>query len=197
MASGPAQVYGCQRVRCGNPATQCDNCRTCCGTVCAGGQPACGDASKQDLKNFAGDWDMETWSLAADGRKLEGKGTATGSLEGDHAVRIVVNDFEAPEVPGAIGGGTLLISFHPEQGLSFEIDLPAADRKLQFTGQFKSGKYVFYLFDGGGGETITGMQRSSLRLEIQSMNHETWVAETYVSFEGRTTQVQSTRLTRR
>jgi hypothetical protein len=153
-------------------------------------------AASHDLKNFAGDWDMETWSLAADGRKLEGKGTATGSLEGEHAVRIVVNDFEAPEVPAAIGGGTLLISFHPEEGLSFESDLPAADRKLQFTGQFKSGKYVFYLFDGDG-ETITGMQRSSLRLEIQSINHEAWVAETYVSFEGQTTQVQSTRLTRR
>ena len=161
------------------------------------GQPEVSDdeAARQSLNNFEGNWDMETWSLAADGRKLEGKGTATGSLEGDYAVRIVVNDFEAPEVPGATGGGTLLIALHPERGLSFETDLPAADRKLQFTGQFTSGKFVFYLF-GGVGETITGIQRSSLRLEIQSMGHDTWVAETYASFEGKTTQVQSTRLTR-
>ena len=164
----------------------------------AGSQPAVSDskAATMGLKNLAGNWDMEAWSLAADGRKIEGTGTATGSLEGDHAVRIVVNDFDAAELPDAIGGGTLLITLHPERGLLFESDFPAADRKLQMTGQFTSGKYVFYLF-GGGGETMTGIQRTSLRIEVQSMDQNSWVANTYASFEGRTTQVQSTRLTRR
>lgn len=148
------------------------------------------------LTNLVGDWDMEAWSLAADGRKIQGMGTATGSPEGDYSVRIVINDFYAAELPDAIGGGTLLITQHPEQGLLLESDIPVADRKLQMTGQFKSGKYVFYLF-GGGGETITGIQRTSLRIELQSMDQDTWIAKTYASFEGNTTQVQSTRLTRR
>ena len=160
-------------------------------------QPAVSDseAARLGLQNFAGDWDMEMWSLAADGRRIAGKGTVTGSLEGDYAVRIVIKDFEAPEVPDATGGGTLLIALHPERGLSFESDLPAADSKLQLTGQFNSGKYIFYLF-GGRGETMTGIQRSSLRLEVQSIDQRTWVAETYTSFEGQTTQVQSARFTR-
>jgi hypothetical protein len=160
-------------------------------------QPAAsdGNAATMGLKNLVGNWDMESWSLADDGRKIEGAGTATGSPEGDHAVRIVVNDFDAAELPDAIGGGTLLITLHPERGLLFESDLPAADRKLQMSGQFTSGKYVFYLFDGGG-ETMTGIQRTSLSIEVQSVDQNTWVANTYASFEGRRTHIQSTRLVR-
>jgi len=163
----------------------------------AAAQPAASDRSAATigLKNLVGDWDMEAWSLNVDGRKIQGTGTATGSPEGDYSVRIVINDFDAAELPDANGGGTLLITLHPEQGLLFESDFPAADRKLQMTGQFKSGKYIFYLF-GGGGETMTGIQRSSLRIEFQPMDQDTWLADTYASFEGNTKLVQSTRLTR-
>lgn len=166
-------------------------------TAPAASQPAAsgGNAAMMGLNNLVGKWNMESWSLAADGRKIEGTGTATGSPEGDHAVRVVVNDFDAAELPDAAGGGTILITHHPERGLSFESDLPAADRKLQMTGQFKSGKYVFYLFDGGG-NTVTGIQRTSLSIEIQSVDQNIWLANTYASFEGHRTHIQSTRLVR-
>lgn len=160
-------------------------------------QPAArdGNATTTSLNNFVGNWTMESWSLAGDGRKIEGTGIATGSPEGDHAVRIVVNDFYSAELPEAIGGGTILISHHPERGLSFESDLAAADRKLQMTGQFESGKYVFYLFDGSG-DTVTGVQRTSLSIEVESVDQNTWIANTYASFEGTRTHIQSTRMVR-
>lgn len=154
------------------------------------------DAIRAGLRHFAGSWNVEAWSLAADGRKLNGQGTATGSLEGDYAVRIVVDSFSAPELPDATGGGDVLMSYHPERGVSLVTNLPASDRKLQLTGQFQSGKFVFYLI-GGGGETMTGVPRSSVRLEVHPVDADNWVANTYASFEGATTQVQSTRFTRR
>jgi len=154
-----------------------------------------GEAARLGLKNFAGEWRMDMWSLAADGRRLEGTGSATGTLVGDYAVRITIDDFNAPDVPDATGGGEVLIAQHPEKGLSLESDLRVADRKLKLTGQFDTGKYVFYLF-AGGGETVTGVKRSSLRIEVHSTGGDEWVAGTYASFEGNTTQVQSVRFTR-
>lgn len=154
------------------------------------------NATTNSLKSLVGDWDMVAWSLTADGHKIQGAGTVTGSSEGDYSVRLVVNDFHAAEVPDAIGGGTLLVTQHPEQGLLFESDFPAADRKLQMAGRNESGKYVFYLF-GSDGVTMTGIQRASLYVELQSIDQDTWVADTYSSFKGQKSKVQSTRLTRR
>lgn len=138
---------------------------------------------------------MAAWSLTADGRKLEGKGMATGTLEGDYAVKIVVDSFAAPELPEATGGGDVVMSYHPERGLSLVTNLPASDRTLQLNGQYRSGKFVFYLI-GGSGETMTGVPRSSVRLEVQPVDADSWVANTYASYEGATTQVQSTRFSR-
>jgi hypothetical protein len=154
------------------------------------------DAIRRGLTGFAGSWRMVAWSLAADGRRIEGQGTATGTLSGDYAVRIKVDSFSAPELPDAAGGGDVLMTYHPERGLSLATNLPASDRKLQLTGQYQSGKFVFYLV-GSGGETMTGIPRSSVRLEIQPVDQNSWVADTYASFEGATSHVQSTRFTRR
>ena len=148
------------------------------------------------IKSFSGDWNMEMWSLDSNGDRIEGKGTATGSPVGDYSIRIDIEQFDAPSLPDAVGGGFFQITLHPERGLLFASDFPVADRKLELNGQVQSGKYVFYLF-GGGGETITGVQRTSLRLEIHSIDQDTWEANTFASFQGSTTQVQSARLIRR
>lgn len=56
------------------------------------------------MKNFAGDWDLNIWSLASDGRKVVGSGKALGTTEGDNATRIVIASFESAEFPEATGG---------------------------------------------------------------------------------------------
>jgi hypothetical protein len=139
---------------------------------------------------------MKSWSLTADGRRLEGAGTVTGSAVGDHAVRLTVAEFVASEMPNARGGGIIQISLHPQRGLSLKSSLPATDEELNLTGQVQSGKYVFYQI-GGGGETMSGMQRSSFRLELRPIDEDSWVAETYSSVDGRTTQIQGASFTRR
>ena len=148
------------------------------------------------LDSFVGEWNVQVWSLAADGRRLEGQGTASGAKFGDLAVDITINEFIASDLPDATGGGAVRITNHPERGLTLETDLPVADRKLQLTGQVSGGAYVFYLV-GGGGETVTGIRRTSVRIEVRSLSADAWEAATYASVDGETVQVQGTRFTRR
>ena len=60
-----------------------------------------------------------------------------------------------------------------------------------------SSDYNFYLIGSSGGETMTGVMRSSVRVEVRSSGPELWVADTYSYVNGKDTQVQSYRFTRR
>ena len=153
------------------------------------------ESARAGLKSMVGEWDMEMWSLTADGEKIRGVGSVVGSAVGDYSVRLTVNEFSAPEMPNAKGGATVQISSHPERGLSLTSDIRVTDEKLRLTGQFEAGKYVFYLI-GAGGESMTGVQRSSVRLEFERVDENNWSANTYSSVDGRTTQIQSAKLTR-
>lgn len=157
------------------------------------------DAGRLGLRNFAGDWTMKMWSLAADGRELEGKGIAKGVLEGDNAVRITISEFDAPEFPDATGGGRVLIAYEPGKGFSLETNFRYSDEVLKLTGgyQAESNKYIFYLVGGPGGQTATGIERTSVRLEIRSLDRRSWIADTFAQVDGQSIRVQSTRFSRR
>lgn len=151
------------------------------------------------LRNFAGDWNLDMWSLATDGSKLEGRGIATGTVMDDSATQIVITEFVAAAFPEATGGGRLTISHVPEQGFMLESEFAHSDELLRFSGQYDAatGRYTFRLFVGSGGETATGIRRSSVRVEIRSLDIETWVAEAYAIVDGQSIQIQSYRFTRR
>ena len=51
-------------------------------------QVTVGDIGQSRLKNFVGDWDLSTWSLAADGSRLAGSGVAKGLSASANAARI-------------------------------------------------------------------------------------------------------------
>ena len=157
------------------------------------------DRGRISLRNFRGDWNLDMWSMATDFSKLEGRGAATGTPMGDSATQIIITEFASAAFPAATGGGRLLISHVPERGFTLESEFKYSDELLRFAGQYDevTGRYIFYLFDGSGGETATGMPRSSVRVEIRSLDLETWVANTYSSVNGQSIQVQSYRFTRR
>jgi hypothetical protein len=161
--------------------------------------PSAEDRGRISLRNFNGDWNLEMWSLASDFSKLRGNGTATGTSMGGSATRINITEFSAAFFPEATGGGRMLISHVPEQGFTLESEFKFSGELLRFSGQYDevTGRYIFHLSDGSGGETATGMPRSSVRVEIRSLDLETWVAETYSSVDGQSIQVQSYRFTRR
>jgi hypothetical protein len=70
---------------------------------------------------------------------------------------------------------------------------------LVFSGHYDAatGRYIFQRSDGDGGVTATGMRRSSIRVEVRSLDIDTWVAEAYSSVDGQSIQIQSYSFTRR
>jgi len=167
----------------------------------AASKPAAGaavDRGRIGFRNFIGDWNLDMWSLASDGSKLEGKGVAQGSAEGESATRIMITEFRSAAFPTATGGGQVLFSYEQGKGFLLVSNFRYSDEVLRFTGQYQAdtGKYVFYLFGGPGGQFATGVARSSVRVEVRSLDTASWIADIFSSVDGRTTQVQSYRFTR-
>jgi len=155
------------------------------------------ESGRIGLRNFVGDWDLNMWSLAADGSKLEGRGVAQGVAEGD-STRITFTEFSAPAFPAATGGGQVRITLEEGRGFALESWFKHSNEALKFSGRYEpdTGRYIFFAF-GSEGETATGIRRTSVRVEIRSVDISTWVAETYASVEGQSMVVQSFRFTRR
>ena len=101
--------------------------------------------------------------------------------------------------PMGADGGQVFIYHVPDQGFMLESEFKYSGELVKFSGQYDdvTGRYTFYLSDDTGGETATGMPRSSVRVEIRSLDLDTWVAETYSSVSGQSIKVQSYRFTRR
>lgn len=157
------------------------------------------DRGRIGFRNFIGDWDLEMWSLDTDGNKQEGRGLATGTAEGENATRIIITEFQADAFPAATGGGQILFSYEPEKGFFLVSNFKHSGEVLRFTGQYQSdtGLYVFYLFGAPAGQIATGIVRSSVRVEVRSLDTASWVADTFSSVSGQTINVQSYRFTRR
>ena len=155
------------------------------------------EAGRIGLRNFVGDWDLNMWSLSADGEKLAGSGIAQGVAEGD-STRITFTEFSAPAFPAATGGAQVKIGYEEGKGFTLESWFAHSNEVLKFSGRYEAdtGRYVFYLF-GSSGELATGVPRSSVRVEIRSEDIATWVADTYSAVEGQSLLVQSYRFTRR
>jgi len=161
--------------------------------------PTADDRGRIGLRNFRGDWNFDMWSLATDFSKLKGQGVATGTPMGDSATQIIITEFASAAFPKATGGGRLLISHVPERGFTLESEFKYSGELLKFSGQYDevTGRYIFYLSDDTGGETATGMPRTSVRVEVRSLDLDSWVAETYSAVDGQSIKVQSYRFTRR
>jgi hypothetical protein len=138
------------------------------------------------------------WSLASDGNRLEGRGVAAGVAESDSAARITFTEFSAPAFPAATGGGQVRIAYEEGRGFTLESWFKHSNETLRFSGRYEAetGRYVFYAL-GSEGETATGVVRSSVRVEIRSVDIATWIAETYASVDGQSLVVQSYRFSRR
>ena len=110
----------------------------------------------------------------------------------------MITEFESAAFPAASGGGQILLSYEAGKGFLLVSAFSHSDEVLRFSGQYQAdtGKYVFYMFGGTDSTFKTGVPRTSVRVEIRSLDSSSWIAETYSSIDGRMTQVQSYRFTR-
>jgi hypothetical protein len=155
------------------------------------------DSGRIGLRNFVGDWDLQMWALSSDGNRLQGSGVAQGVAEGD-STRITFTEFSARDFPAAKGGGQVKIGYEEGKGFMLESWFAHSNEVLRFSGRYEAdtGRYVFFMF-GSSGELATGVPRSSVRVEIRSVDIATWTADTYSTVDGQSLVVQSYQFTRR
>ena len=157
-----------------------------------------GERGRLGLRSFAGDWELDVWSLAADGSKLRGEGMATGAVDDAGNVVVTITEFSSSDFAGATGGGEIEIAYDEQRGFSLVTDFQFSEEVLQFSGQFdgSTGVYTFYLFGSSAGTIATGAERTSVQVEIRSLDPRSWLADTWSSVDGQRTHVQSYRFTR-
>lgn len=163
-----------------------------------GNRRAADELGRIALRNFIGDWKLDVWSLAKDGEKLAGSGRANGVGADGSTATITISEFHADAFPDATGGGEILMAHEPGKGFTLQTDFRYSGETLRFSGNYQAetGRYVFYLLTGSAGKTATGMPRSSVTVEIRSLDIRTWVADTYANVDGQSLHVQSYRFAR-
>jgi len=155
------------------------------------------DAGKRHLDDFIGEWNLDIWVLAEDGKKITAKGKAKGVLEAKTKARI---DYQEIRVDGYddIVTGFSILDYDGESGFSLENTFSVSNETLKFVGEYipQNNAYNYYLSGANGGKTMTGIVRSNVRVEVRISGSNLWVAETYTMVDGKEVKIQSYRFTK-
>lgn len=155
------------------------------------------DAGKRHLDDFIGDWNISAWALVADGKKITATGKAKGVLESKTKASIKYNDLKSSGHDAALSG-ELVMHYDEKSGFSLENRFSSQQESLAFVGEYipDGNKYNYYATSGDGGESVSGVIRSNLRVEIRVSGNNMWVAETFTFLDGKEVMIQSYRFTR-
>ena len=151
-------------------------------------------AGKRHLGDFAGDWNLDIWALDADGKKITARGKATAVMPGKDTLRIEYKEIESPGYEQKITGSSL-VNYSANNGFTFENEFSVYPEVRKFVGEYVPEKnaYNFYPSQNKEGETITGVIRSNIRIELRVSGGNLVVAETYTMMEGKEVKIQSYR----
>ncbi|NIR60531.1 MAG: hypothetical protein GWO02_13965, partial [Gammaproteobacteria bacterium] len=93
-----------------------------------------------------------------------------------------------------LGGGSILLSYEPNQGFFLTSDFQSTGEKLNFVGEYLADKNIYtYYLTTNEGEFQGGMLRSSVRVEVRVGSPSIFFADTYTHIEGEEVHVQSYR----
>lgn len=155
------------------------------------------DAGKRHMDDFIGEWNMDIWVLAEDGKKITASGKAKGVLEAKNKARIDYQEIKVDGYDETVTGFSVL-GYDPENGFSLENTFSVSNETLKFVGEYlpENNAYNYYLSGSNGGKTVTGIVRSNVRVEIRISGSSLWVAETYTLVDGKEVKIQSYRFTK-
>ncbi len=153
-------------------------------------------ADKRHLDDCLGDWKLDIWALDAQGSKITATGRAKGVLESKETARIDYTEITAAGL--APISGSSLLTYAPDKGFTLENNFSVTSGARTYAGEYVPAKnaYNFYPSTGKNGETITGVIRSSVRIEMRVSGSNLIVAETYTLQDGKEVMMQSYRFTR-
>ncbi len=154
------------------------------------------EAGKRHLEDFIGEWNVAIWSTDTEGKRISGSGKAKVVLTSKTEAKFELSDIKA-EGSDTNHSGTATMTYDEASGFTLISSFSASPETLRFTGEYRAepNKYDFYL-NNNEGTTVTGVQRSNVRVEIRVSGSNMWVAETYTFIDGKEQQVQSYRFTK-
>lgn len=154
------------------------------------------DAGKRHLDDFLGDWKLDIWALDAQGNKITATGEAKGVLVSKEAARIDYTEITAAGYEPI--SGTSLLTYSQDKGFVLENNFSVTSGARAYAGEYLPAKnaYNFYPSTGKEGETITGVIRSNVRIEMRVSGSNLIVAETYTLQDGKEVMMQSYRFTK-
>lgn len=154
------------------------------------------DAGKRHLDDFLGDWKLDIWALDAQGNRITAAGQAKGVLEGRETARIDYTDITAQGYDPISGSSVL--TYSPSKGFALENTFSVTSGPRTYVGEYIPAKnaYNFYPSTNKDGETITGVIRSNVRIEMRVSGNNLIVAETFTVKDGKETMIQSYRFTK-
>jgi hypothetical protein len=154
-------------------------------------------AGKRHLDDFIGDWNINAWALGTDDKKITATGSAKGVLESKTKASIKYSDLKSPNYETVLSG-ELIMHYDEKNGFSLENRFSSQQQSLTFVGEYipDGNRYNYYATGGDGGESVSGIIRSNLRVEIRVSGNNMWVAETFTFIDGEEVMIQSYRFTR-
>ena len=155
------------------------------------------DAGKRHLADFAGEWNLDIWALNAEGSNLKAKGQAMASLTGKDILRIDHKNIKADGYHQVFSGHSI-VTYSTDSGFSIENHFSTNPELRRFVGEYlpADNKYNFYPSQNAEGETITGVIKSNIRIELRASSSNLVVAETFSMVSGKEVQIQQYRFTR-
>jgi len=149
------------------------------------------DAGKRHLGDFAGEWNLDIWALNADGSKITASGQAAAALTGKDILRIDHKNIKAQGFEQVFSGSSV-VTYSPNSGFTIENQFSAIQGTRRFVGEYlpADNAYNFYPSQNIDGETVTGVIRSNVRIQLRASNPNLVVAETFAMVDGKEVNIQ-------
>lgn len=155
------------------------------------------EAGKRHLQDFIGDWNLEIWALDADGNKITATGKAKVVMTSKETLQIDYTDIKSPGYNQELTGSSVVKS-SPNNGFIVENKFSVSPDVRRLVGEYVPDKNAsnFYPSTNKEGQTITGVVRANVRIELRVSGSNLVVAETYTVHNGKEVKMQSYRFIR-
>lgn len=155
------------------------------------------DAGKRHLGDYAGEWNLDIWALDADGKKITATGKAKVVMTSKDVLQIEYTDIKSPGYDQELNG-TSVVTYSQSNGFTIENKFSTLPETRKFVGEYipEKNAYNFYPSTNKEGETITGVIRSNVRIELRATGSNLCVAEAYTMIDGEEVKMQSYRFTK-
>lgn len=157
-----------------------------------------GVAASNPLESFIGEWNVNAWGLMSDGKKITATGHSKGVLTAKDKAKVDYFDIKADGYKQTLSSSAI-IHFDKNDGLTLTTYGPDNKVDAKFVGEYiaEKKKFNFYLTSSQSNNTVTGTLKSDIRMEVRVAGANLWIVETYTLLDGKDTQIQPYRFSKK